>query len=400
MLSYHSSPLASLGGKTTGGMNVTVRELSRQLGALGHQVDIFTRATAGHADGQIEPLGEGVRVIALAAGPQAELDRRALAEHIPAFTARLLQFAASEGGAYDLIHCHYWMSGLVGLELKAAWGAPMLLMMHTLGLVKSRIAALGEQESRQRIAAERRALAAADRVIAATPAEQADLQWLYEVRTLQISVIPPGVDQALFRPLPQREARRALSISADANLLLYVGRIEAAKGVHNLILAAHQLAIASPARSQKLLVQIVGGEAPDEELERLMRLGAELGLAERVEFLGRRPQAELPRHYAAADVVVVPSYFESFGMVALEAMACARPVLASRVGGLAYLVQDGVTGYHVAEGDVKGLATRLEELLGDQALLSQLGANGPRVAADYSWAATARRTDALYRQLA
>lgn len=400
MLSYHTSPLAALGGKHTGGMNVYVRELSRQLAASGHQVDIFTRGAEAQ-ERSVHRAAEGAaRFVSLPAGPARELERDELVAHIPEFVRAVQEFAAKKDQAYDVIHAHYWMSGLAGVELKAAWDAPMLVMFHTLGLVKNRIDALSPLESERRIRAERQVIRNADMVVAATPAEQADLQWLYEVRSQQITVIPPGVDLDLFQPMDQDSAREQIGALPDEPLVLFVGRIEALKGIDLLIRAMSLLPQGGRPR-----VHIIGGEAnvPDDEVDsellRLKHLAGELGVAERVSFLGKREQEQLPAHYAAADVVVVPSYSESFGMVALEAMACARPVIASRVGGLAYLVQDGVSGFHVQEGDPEELAERLTELLEGAELRERLGHAGRRLAQGYSWAETANRVDRVYTDI-
>lgn len=398
MLSYHSSPVAPLGGKHTGGMNVYVRELSLRLAEFGHQVDIFTRG-AQAAELDLYRANRGAaRLIALPAGPSRTLERDELVEHIPAFAELLLDHAAKQGLNYDLIHAHYWMSGLVAARLKAEWRVPMLLMFHTLGLVKNRIEALGERESDERIRGERQAIAAADMVVAATPAEQADLQWLYEVRSPRITVIPPGVDHERFQKLPAAEARARLGLPRDRAILLYVGRIEPLKGIDTLIRAVQRLP--GPVRPE---VYVIGGEAnvPDEQLDsemaRLQALASELGLAEQVHFLGKREQDELPAFYSAADIVVLPSYYESFGMVALEAMTCGVPVIASRVGGLAYLVEDGISGYHVPEGSSEELAERLDELLADSALRERLGQGGQQVARAYGWDTIAARVANLYK---
>jgi D-inositol-3-phosphate glycosyltransferase len=395
MLSYHTSPLAPLGGKKSGGMNVYVRELSRELAALGHHVDVFTRGVQE----RVEPL-DGARLITLKAGDTAELPLPELSAHIPEFVQGLQRFAGSQP-PYDLIHAHYWMSGVIGMHLKQAWKAPVVLMFHTLGLVKNRIAATGMQESAARIRGERKAMWAADRVVAATPAEQADLQWLYELSTAKVSVIPPGVGLQRFRPMPKAEARRSLNMREDEHLLLFVGRIEALKGIDTLIRALFFLGDTG----KRLRVLIIGGDVDESfeslgtEMARLRSLVRELGLQDRIRFLGSRTQEELPAYYAAADAVVMPSYSESFGMVALEAMACGRPVLASRVGGLAYLVRDGVTGFHVQEGDAQELAGKIAELLADETQLERMGAAARLEAEAYSWARAAGEVESLYRSL-
>jgi len=398
MLTYHASPLASLGSAKSGGMNVYVGELSRHLAGRGHTVDVFTRgATAVHS------LAERARVVSLPAGPEDEAPVQDLAAYIPEFLAGVRAFAAREGQAYDVVHAHYWLSGLIGMHLKQAWGAPLVLMFHTLGLVKNRIAALGAQESAARIRGERRAMAAADAVVAATPAERAELQWLYELRSDKVNVIPPGVDLARFRPHDKAEACKLLGWSCEERHLLFVGRIEALKGIDTLIRSLHFVRDEAPGLPVR--AHIVGGDlegsqhALDSELARLRAVTRGLGLQDQVDFLGSRSQDTLPLYYAAADALVMPSYSESFGMVALEAMACGRPVIASSVGGLQYLVQDGVTGYHVHEGNAPQLAARIMALLGDDDALERMGDAARREAVRYSWSRTAAEVEGVYIRL-
>jgi D-inositol-3-phosphate glycosyltransferase len=401
MISYHTSPLAPLGGKHSGGMNVYVRELSAELGRQGHHVDIFTRGV----DSSAQEIAPGVRLITISAGAAHELEIRELPQHIDEFAQRILNFANTQGLNFDLIHAHYWMSGLAGKKLREAWGTPMLLMFHTLGLVKNRITALGERESAERIRGERVSIAAADMVIAATPAERADLQWLYELRSDKVQVIPPGVDLERFQPMPRAAAQARVGLRPNGKLVMFVGRLEALKGIDTLIRAVYLLVTANHPWAADLRVQIIGGDVSETldvlgtQLDRLRELSRELGVQDQVEFLGSRRQSELPAYYAAADVVVMPSYSESFGMVALEAMACARPVVASRVGGLKYLVRDGETGYHVREGKPEELAARLAELLGDEPKLERMGQAARKEAEQYSWLKAANEIIELYKNL-
>ncbi|MCW5873774.1 MAG: glycosyltransferase [Anaerolineales bacterium] len=398
MLTYHASPLASLGSAKSGGMNVYVGELSRQLAARGHTVDVFTRGP--HA---VRPLAERARVVLLPAGPDEEMAVQDLAAYIPEFLAGVRVFAAQAGHAYDVVHAHYWLSGLVGMHLKQEWGAPQVLMFHTLGLVKNRIAALGVQESAARIRGELRAMHAADAVVAATPAERAELQWLYELRSDKVHVIPPGVDLERFQPQDKAAACKLLGWDCHEHHLLFVGRIEALKGIDTLIRSLHFVRDQAP--DMPVRVHIVGGDlegsqrALDSELARLRAVTRGLGLQDQVDFLGSRSQDTLPLYYAAADALVMPSYSESFGMVALEAMACGRPVIASSVGGLRYLVQDGATGYHVREGDAPQLAARILALLGDDGALQRMGTAARAEAQRYSWGRAAAEVEGVYSRL-
>jgi D-inositol-3-phosphate glycosyltransferase len=402
MLSYHTCPLATLGGKDTGGMNVYVRELTRYLGRLGVHVDVFTRSQDEHVPHVLHDLGYGNRVVHVPAGPEVPLPKDELANHLPQFVQGILDFARTKNLHYDLIHSHYWMSGVAAQELKAAWGVPVIHMFHTLGLMKQRVARQpGEAEGEYRLQGERAVLRLADRIVAATPAELAQLQWLYEAEPRKIAVIPPGVDVSHFYPIPQDEAKEVIGVPPCEDMLLFVGRIEPLKGLDTLIQAIGQM------QTQKVYVclTVIGGdpdnspEAQSAEMARVQTLRQEAGLSELITFLGKRSQDTLPYYYSAADVVVVPSYYESFGMVALEAMACGTPVVASQVGGLAFLVQDGVTGFTVPVDEPEALAEKLAALVSDTQLRHKLGQQALAVAQQYAWENIAARILALYGQV-
>ncbi len=385
MLSYHTCPLAALGGKDTGGMNVYVRELTRSLGKAGIRVDVFTRSQDEHVPHVIHDLGNGNRVIHIPAGPETPLPRDQLSRHVPDFTAEIRKFVAAESISYDLIHSHYWLSGLAGLTLKQDWDVPMLHMFDTLGEMKTRLG--GTLEDPLRGQAERSVLAGASRIIAATPAERMQLQWLYQADLRKVVVIPPGVDLELFHPHPVAEVRAQIGLPRDAQMVLYVGRIERLKGLETLLRAAallQQRGFLSPSCP---CVMVIGGDPdnPPEEMQYLRELRDSLSIANVVTFLGKRPQTELPLYYSAAQAVVMPSQYESFGMVALEAMACGTPVVASGVGGLLYLVRDGRTGFHIPDSDPPALADKLQRLLSDERLRQELGRHAASVAHAYSW---------------
>lgn len=402
MISYHTCPLATLGGKDTGGMNVYVRELTRYLGALDVHVDVFTRSQDEHVPHVLHDLGYGNRVVHVPAGPEIPLGKEEMASYIPAFVNGIREFCKAKSLQYDLIHSHYWMSGVAALELKAAWQAPVVHMFHTLGLMKQRVArSPSEVEGDYRLKGEKDVLRLADRIVAATPAELAQLQWLYQADTRKIVIIPPGVDISRFYPIPPDEAKEVIGVPPCESMLLYVGRIEPLKGIDVLIEA---LAVLQAENTTVCLV-VIGGDpengeqAPNEEMERLQSMCRQAGLKDLVTFLGKRSQDSLPYYYSAAEAVVVPSHYESFGMVALEAMACGTPVVASQVGGLAFLVQDGVTGYTVLVDDPQALAHRLSDLLQDHELRSRLGAQALVVAHQYAWENIAARMIQLYRKL-
>jgi len=405
MLSYHTCPLATLGGKDTGGMNVYVHELTRRLGRLGVHVDVFTRSQDEHVPHVIHDLGYGNRVVHVPAGPEVPLPKPQLAEHIPAFVGGILDFTGKKGLSYDLIHSHYWMSGVAAAELKRAWDVPVVQMFHTLGLMKNRVAREGEYEGDYRIQGERDVLKIADQVVAATPAELAQLQWLYETKTEHVTVVPPGVDLSKFYPIPPDEAWEYIGRPPVDNMVLFVGRIEPLKGIDTLIRAIGLLRDSGKFKGCKFCLTIIGGEAEvseaqmGAEMARLQALREQLGLDDMIAFLGKRSQDSLPYYYSAASVVVVPSHYESFGMVALEAMACGTPVVASQVGGLAYLLQDGVTGFHVPDQDPQALSEKLMQLLCNPDLHAQMSAQAVAYAQGYAWSKIAEQIVALYRQV-
>lgn len=406
MLSVHTCPLATLGGKETGGMNVYVRDLSRELGRRGIAVDCFTRSQNPDIPRVSHELGPKGRVIHVPAGPEAPYDKVKIADHLPEFVKGVLGFARREGQYYDVIHSHYWLSGLAARELRRAWGAPIVHMFHTLGQMKNSIAASpAEYEPERRIEGEAEVMALADRLVAATPLERAQMVWLYGADAAKIAVAPCGVDLNLFRPIPQDEAKQALGLPQERCVILFVGRIEPLKGIDTLLRAIALIAPEMPCWRDELSVVIVGGapgagiEQVDAELGRLERLRVALGIEELVTFLGAKDQDTLVYYYSSAEMVVMPSRYESFGMVALEAMACGTPVVASKVGGLAFSVQDGQTGFLVPDGDAGALAAKIRLLLKDRDLRQQMGQQAARWAQRYGWPVVADQIVALYEQV-
>lgn len=403
MLSYHTCPLATLGGKDTGGMNVYVRELTRQLGRMGVHVDVFTRSQDEHVPHVLHDLGYGNRVVHVPAGPEVPLAKRELADYIPQFVEGIQQFAAEKGIQYDLIHSHYWMSGLAAEALSDAWDVPILHMFHTLGEMKNRIAQSdAEREGTYRVDGEKRVIARADRIIAATLAEQTQLQFLYKANRRKITIIPPGVDTSHFYPIPADEARQYIGVEADDKIVLFVGRIEPLKGLDTLIKAM------SSKRTMNIgpvTLAVIGGDpnaSPQEmsaEMARIQQLSDDLCMGRMVAFLGKRAQDTLPYYYSAADVLVMPSHYESFGMVALEAMACGTPVIASQVGGLAFLIKDGETGYHVPDQDPVELCDKLLMILSNPHQREMMGLRAAEYAKDYAWVNIAARIMDVYKTL-
>jgi D-inositol-3-phosphate glycosyltransferase len=373
------------------------------LGRMGIHVDVFTRSQDEHVPHVIHELGYGNRVVHVPSGPEIPMAKRELAGYIPEFVEGIQQFAAEKDIQYDLIHSHYWMSGLAAESLSNAWRVPFVNMFHTLGEMKNRIARSEEErEGSYRIDGEKRVIANADRIIAATQAEQTQLQFLYKADRRKITIIPPGVDTSHFYPIPMDEARQYIGADADKKLVLFVGRIEPLKGLETLIRAIAWHRTFSPGQ---VTLAIIGGDpdvSPQEmtaEMARIQQLCDDLCMGRMVVFLGKRAQDTLPYYYSAADVLVMPSHYESFGMVALEAMACGTPVIASQVGGLAFLIKDGETGFHVPDQDPKALCEKLMILLSDPQQRERMGLRAAEYARAYAWSNIAGQILEVYKSL-
>lgn len=411
MISVHTCPLATLGGKDTGGMNVYVRELARELGRRGIAVDVYTRSQDPHIP-RVRWFGENARVIHIAAGPARPVGKDALWQYIPAFAAQVRRSAAAEGLTYDIVHSHYWLSAVAARALReAGWKAPIVHMFHTLAAAKEAAGqGQGYREDPRRLTAEEEIVRFADAIVAATPLDREQMISYYGAPEGRIHIIPPGVNLDRFRPIAREAARGHVGSPCnpceEAHMLLYVGRMDPLKGVDDLLRALPYVAQDLPAGWPcQTCLALIGGDAEssDEslrrEMARLEQLKHELGLSSLATFLGRRDQDELPYYYSAADVCIVPSHYESFGMVALESLACGTPVVASRVGGLTYIIEDGVNGFLVPTGDSLALAHRIAQLLEDCQLRRQMGLYGMELAKEYAWPRIADRVVALYRSL-
>lgn len=397
LLSVHTSPLAPLGGDKTGGMNVYVREFSRELARQGVQVDIFTRAVDADQPSVDHGIGAGVRVVHVPAGPYRSISVDEIAAYLAEFAEGVEQFAAAEGLVYDLIHSHYWLSGLVAEQLRNRWpGIPIVHMFHTLGHMKNKVAQTEqERASPARLAGEQRVVAVADRLIAPTETERGQLIDLYGAAPQKITVIPPGVDLDRFQRMEKEQAKSTVNLPAERTHILFTGRIEPLKGIDTLLRATALLRQRRPEVAANARVTIIGGDPAaigrDAELTRLYNLRCSLNLCDLVGFIGAKEQEVLPYYFAAADMVVMPSHYESFGMVALEAMATGTPVVASEVGGLAHLVHHGKTGLTFPPQDHETLAARLDELLTDADLRRRLGDQANAHARQFHWPTIVRR---------
>ena len=392
VISAHTSPLARPGGNKAGGLNVYVVELARHLVERGCEVDIFSRV-ANQDFAEVTEITPGLRAIHLRSGPARYLAPESTYKHLPRFTSEVIEFAAREGIRYDLVHSHYWLSGLVGQELKRSWGVPHVTMFHTLGEIKNR-ASLSQHETALRIESEAAIIAGADRVVCATQQERALIQQLYSADPEKVSVIPLGVDMGRFKPQDKDAARRELGL-ADERIVLFVGRIEPLKGIDILINAAAMLD-----SDVDCSVLIVGGdESSHTQVTKLRDLARQRGIDHRVAFAGAVDHDRLPLYYNAADICVVPSHYESFGLVAIEAMASGLPVVASRVGGLTGTVQDGETGYLVPWLCPEPFAERIELLLDNEPLRRNLGEAAREAVGRYRWENVATGVLEVYENL-
>ena len=388
MLCYHSCPLARLGEREAGGMSVYVRNLAQALGRQGVQVDIFTRRHNAE-DPQVSDLDDGVRLVHVDAGPPASVEG-SLLRYVPEFVEGARVFVAADGAAYDCVHSHYWLSGLAGLELALAWGARHAATFHTLAEVKLLADPSGE-EPPERSPAERRIVAESDAIVVSDRHERELLMRHYAARRDAVSVLPGGVDAETFRPLDRAEAKRRLGLEG-VRVLLCVGRFDPLKRYDLAVSAAALLR-----ERHEVKVVLVGGDLDrDPEARRLSALAESLGVAGNVRFDGTVPHDDLPWHYSAADVLLAPSWYESFGLVALEAMACGTPVVAARTGGLASLVRDGETGYLVPLHTPECYADRIEVLLANDALREAMGRAGRQRAEGMSWDAVGQRFAGFY----
>ena len=352
MLSAHSCPVGRLGTRDTGGMSVYVLELARELGKMGHQVDIYTRVH-DPADKVIYELGQNARLIHLRAGEDEEIHKLAVYPHLPDLARRLEDFRRENRLHYDLVHSHYWLSAWVGRHLQKWWRVPHMVMFHTLGAVKNAVG-VGGREPELRIKTERSVVSSCQRIIAATEKEKEDLKRYYDASADKVRIIPCGVNLDMFQPIGKRSAREQLGLNGDKTVI-FVGRIEPLKGIDRLMLAMTYL---KDGHRPRLLI-VGGGENSRNEVERLKKLAVGLQIQDRIEFMGLIKQPDLPLFYSAADVCVVPSYYESFGLVALESLACGTPVVATKVGGAENIIRHGQTGYLVADNEPSGLAEKI-----------------------------------------
>lgn len=395
---YHSSPLADAGSGDAGGMTIFVRGLAEALSRKGLRTDIFTRRDGDQA--RVVTLSDGVRVVSIDAGPPEPVEKSEQLAYVGDFTAGVRAFTTATRTRYDLVHSHYWQSGLAAKELSRIWDVPLVHSNHTLGKVKNRFLAPGElPEGPQRLEGEAAVIAASHVLAVSTDEEVEQLSFLYGASRDRVKTVHPGVDHSLFAPdISRRSARKALGLGDEATLL-YVGRIQPLKGLELAIRSTEELAGAIERDVVLIVVGGASGRAGVAEIARLGDLASSLGIADRVRFLGPRPHRSLPWLYRASDVVVACSHTESFGLAALEAHACGIPVVGTAVGGLSHIVADGTTGFLVEERDPSVFAARVKTLLSDSSLRSDFGRAAHLRARNFDWDRSASEFLELYECL-
>lgn len=406
MLVVHSDPVAEPGVGDAGGMTVYVRQMARTLAARGLEVDIYTRRDSAGRPGEVT-LFPGVVVRQVSAGAPG-LPKEEVAAHLPEFTANLAWDVERRGQSYDLIHSHYWLSGKVASILSARWKIPFVHTFHTLGRVKNQWRAQGEPvEPDSRLRGEARVIAEAEAIVASAPDERESLVELYAAHPERIHVIPPGVDHAMFRPAEGgaagREAAKGRLGLGGRRVLLFVGRLQPLKGVDTAIEAlSHLQAWGRLGPGEAVLLIVGGGSGPGAHREpaRLQKMAEALGVADAVRFIPAQPHSQLPGFYQAADVCLVPSHTESFGLVALEAQACGTPVVGAAVGGLRSIVRHGRTGYLVQPGAGGALAERIWQVLSDAPLADSMGRLAVCSSGDFSWDRSGDELYGLYAESA
>ncbi|MEU6577797.1 D-inositol-3-phosphate glycosyltransferase [Streptomyces sp. NPDC046805] len=413
MLSVHTSPLHQPGTGDAGGMNVYIVELAQRLAAIDIEVEIFTRSTAGVLPPTVE-LAPGVLVRHIDAGPYEGLAKEDLPAQLCAFTHGVMQaWAGHRPGYYDLVHSHYWLSGHVGWLAAQRWGVPLVHAMHTMAKVKNANLAAGDTpEPAARVIGETQIVTAADRLIANTAEESDELVRHYAAEPAKVAVVHPGVNLDRFRPFPgsagplrpsetqdaRSAARARLGLPTDALIPLFAGRIQPLKAPDVLLRAVAVLLDERPELRSRIVVPVVGGPSGSglAKPEGLQKLAARLGIADVVRFRPPVGQEQLADWFRAASVLVMPSYSESFGLVAIEAQAAGTPVLAAAVGGLPVAVRDGVTGFLVQGHDPADYARVLRRFADEPSLSATMGTAAARHAQSFGWDTSAAATADVY----
>jgi len=399
LISVHGDPAVDIGGEEAGGQNVYVRQVGEALAQLGWDVDLFTRKTDENQS-QIVQHQNDCRTIRINAGPETFIPRQEIFEHAQGFVEQLTQFSRQQGRSYSLIHSNYWISAWVGLELRRRLSVPLVHTYHSLGAVKYQNTKEPPQTATQRLEIEKACLETADCIVSTSPQEREYLRTLVSSRG-NIEIIPCGTDIEQFGSVSYQQAREQLGISPEEKVIYYVGRFDPRKGIETLVRAVHR----SQLRGQVPMRLIIGGgykpgQSDGDEKERIAQIVEALGLSEITQFPGRISDQKMPVYYAAADVCVVPSHYEPFGLVPIEAMASGTPVIGSAVGGLNFTVVSEETGLLVPPKDEEAFANAIDRILSDPQWRAQLSKNArKRMEAKFSWEGVASQLSDLYSRI-
>ncbi len=401
LLSFHCCPYSLIGGDGVGGMNVYIKELSAALAALpGVSIDVFTRRQSPDRK-RIKTISPSLRVVHLEGGPAEPLDRRRLYDYLPEFIENLVEFMLQEEAPYDLIYSHYWLSGLVGEWIKYRFDVPLVHTYHTLAFLKKQVLSEGEHEYRN--AAERHLALVADMIISSSREEKDSLTREFEIAADSLQVIYPGVNKDLFCPVPHEELPSCEEAEA---CLLYVGRIEPVKGLMDIVAAMGILQERAPDLFSRVCLKVIGGGRMGQddfhdnaEIRSIRDSLCAQGMENKVHFLGSMPQDDLKRFYSAAKALVVPSLYESFGLVVVEALACGTPVLVSKIGKMQSIVKDGSTGFSFRPNDPASLATCLQYFFAHRDSLWSAEKIRADVTERFSWGKTAGQTYGVFEEL-
>ena len=403
-ISLHGDPLAKLGGPHHGGQNVYVKELSRYLGAFGLTVDVYSRWEDDQQPDQ-ENYSRGTRVIRIPIGPPQEIQKEELIKLLRDIAGWIPSYQIQQGLKYNLVHSHYYLSGAIGLHLKNTWGIPLVHTFHSLGVIKEETLGIGDQSPDARLEIEKRLCQSADRIIATNPQEKEDLVDLYQTDPEKITIIPCGVNLDLFQPLSQDDSKKEIAFSTDNFLITYVGRLEERKGIETLLEAISlvdnpsvQAVIVGGQPSEKPFLS--WGELSEEPYKKYMALIDEYGIEKQVTFTGGKSQDQLSKYYSAADITVIPSYYEPFGMTAIEAMACGSSVIASRVGGLKSTVKENLVGALFEPRNAVQLAEKIKIIFDQPSINVEMKKNTrPYVEENFSWKSVAKSVAGVYQEL-
>lgn len=398
-ISDHASPLASLGGTDSGGQNVYVAETASELQKLGYEVDIFTRRDSKDID-EIVTYDAGIRVIHITAGPAKPIPKEEIFQYMPAFSAAVLSFIEEQKDRYNLVHAHFWLSGMTALNIKESLGIPFVITFHALGYIRRLHQGCSDRFPEIRIEIEKEIVREADHLIAECPQDRLDLIDHYDADDSKITVIPCGFNKLDFFQVDKNIAKAKIGIEEKHKIILQLGRMVPRKGIDNVIEAFAQIAH----QDNLLRLVIVGGDKADsqtlDEIQRLQTLSSELNISDQVIFTGNKPREDLKYYYSAAEIFVSTPWYEPFGITPLESMACGTPVIGARVGGIKYTVLNGETGYLVPPKDPRELSQAILKILYDTELRLKMGQQAiDHVHRYFTWSAVGNALNGLYNRV-